>query len=600
MNNKNNKYIRNGKNIKSILQSFASENKINVLSLDYSLISYKTYIIKDSDIRVEIDNIDSYIDTNYTITQDYIIEVFLRKSSFYPILIQVQSNDNNTELKALIYTQRIPQHGNLEEIIYNTILNICAYRDIIINLGWNDLKSSILEIVNKMKGSEVQPEYYTIDISKLKEPSIKKPAVKLIISKNKTNSILSHDSLLLNGGFFRVTKGETLLDYKKPVYDSMWRNVYGNIYGVGLYYPIGIEAGDGIKVEQEDDKIIFKAELDGYVSIVGGVMIISDTIVLDNINSKNATNIKEQGINSLIIKNETLIRDAIPSGISLNIDNLKITGNIGAVDITSKNLFINGQVHIKSNLKAKKAQILNLKGKLIAKEAEIRYCENANIECDNISINYLNGSKIYFTNGRIFNIQSNNMLFVQNKLSVMNIIGENNEFILYPCLYGEQKEILDSLNNKLLNINRLNNIFILDKNIIYTHKNNNELIYKNLEQKNLASIINTNLYNWQEIINQYKDKASYSSLIFDKFNSLLEDITQKRIIVSKSIKSKQEEMFNIEIIFENKCSVGFYIRFINFYGAENRYHINANKNNMIKKVKLLNKDNNIKIICYKE
>ena len=591
-------FVRSGGNIKHILQSFAVENKINPLLLDYNLINYKTYILKDSgeEVLIANDSINSHIDSNNTIIQKYEVDIFRRASSFYPILIQVQTNENALDLKAHIFTQRIPRHGDLEEIIYQTIINICAYRGIIINLGWGDIKAQIAEIATKLKDNDTHAEFYTLDICKLKEPKIQSASVRLLLSKNQSNAILSLESLLLSGGFFSVEKNEILLNYQKPRYATPWRNIYGNLYGVGLSYPIGIEAGENIEVSQKNDTIIYSAKDSGYVSIVNGVMMISQSIIVDNINSKNIINIKEQNIQSLIVKNDALLKDVIPSGFNLSVQDLKIVGNIGAVDIQSQNLFINGQVHIKSNLKTNKAQILHLKGKLVAKEAEIRHCENAEIECDNLSINHLNGSKIYFSNARISHIQSNNLLFIQKSLIVKNILGENNEFILYPCLYGENKAFLSALYEKLFYVKKLKNLILQDKNTIRSLKDTNELIYDNLAQKSHASSPS-----WNQTLNLYKRKNLATSEAYNHYLELLNSIEDKESGINGDIRNKQEEMFKIEVIFEEKASVGFFVRFINFYGMQQRYFVNASQNNQIKRVFLmLNENDEIKIVCYKD
>lgn len=595
----NGKFLRSGDNIKAILQSFATEFNINPLLLDYNLVGYKTFILKDSGEEVEIDNseINSHIDTNHTITQKYEVEIFRRESSFYPILIQIQTNDNALELRANIYTSRIPQLGKLEDIIHQTIINICAYRGIIINLSWQGFMRKITEIAERLRSNEAKPEFYTMDICRLKEPMIESVAVRLLISKNQKNAILSHDSALLSGGFFSVKKGEVLLSYKKPRYTAPWRNIYGNLYGVGLSYPIGIEAGDGVAMAQRDDKILYVANEDGYVSVVNGVMMISQSIIVDNINAKNIQNIKEQGIKSLVVRNDALLKDIIPSGFNLNVDDLKITGNVGAVEIESQNLFINGQVHIKSHLKTKTAQILHLKGRLEAEEAEIRHCENAEIECEDLSINYLNGSKIYFSTARISHIQSNNLLFIQKSLFVKNMIGENNEFIMYPYLYGESKANLEKIFDKLFYVKKLHNLILQDKNEIYALKNTNDLIYENLSTKNAY-----NLYNWAQTLNDFKQKAQGANAVFNHYVALLESLAQNENEIKNEIRAKQEEMFNIEVVFEEKSRVGFFVRFINFYGIENRYFIGASDNNQIKRVILAKGDkaDDIKIICQRD
>lgn len=593
------KFLRSGDNIKAILQSFATEFSINPLLLDYNLVGYQSFILKDSGEEVAIDNseINSYIETNNTIIQKYEVEIFRRESSFYPILIQVQTNDNALELRANIYTNRIPQLGKLEDIIYQTIINICAYRGIIINLSWQGIERKITEIAERLRSNDAKPEFYTIDICRLKEPMIESVAVRLLISKNQKNAILSHDSLLLSGGFFSVKKGEVLLSYKKPRYTAPWRNIYGNLYGVGLSYPIGIEAGDGIALAQRDDKILYVANEDGYVSVVNGVMMISQSIIVDNINAKNIQNIKEQGIKSLVVRNDALLKDVIPSGFNLNVDDLKIVGNIGAVEIESKNLFINGQVHIKSHLKTKSAQILHLKGRLQAEEAEIRHCENAEIECEDLSINYLNGSKIYFSTARISHIQSNNLLFVQKSLFIKNMIGENNEFIMYPCLYGASKANLEKIYDKLFYIKKLHNLILQDKNDIYSLKNTSDLIYENLSAKNAY-----NLHNWKETLKAYERKAEGANMVFNHYMELLEGLALKENEIKAEIRAKQEEMFNIEVVFEEKSRVGFFVRFVNFYGIENRYFIGASDNNQVKRVLLArgDKSDDIKIVCQRD
>lgn len=592
------KITRTGGNIKKILQSFALENKVNPLTLDYNLISYKSFIIKDGGAKSLIDNnaIKSHIDSNNAITQDYEIEIFRRASSFYPILIQVHTNENATALSANIYTQRIPRTGNLEQIIYQTILNICAYRGIIINMGWGDIRTKIIQIAQKLRENQTHPEFYTLEICKLKEPVINAPAVRLLLSKSQNNAILSIESPLLSGGFFPVERGEVLLQYQKPRYESPWRNIYGDIYGIALSYPIGICAGENIAVSQRDDLIIYSAESSGYISVVNGVMMISQSIIVDIINAKNLKNIKEQNIQSLVVKNDALLKDAVPSGFDLNVRDLKIIGNIGATQINSQNLIINGQVHIKSALSAKKAQILHLKGKLQAKEAQIRHCENAEVECDNLLINYLNGSKIYCNDAKISRVQGNNILFIQGSLEVGCVLGENNDFVFHPCAYGEKKAEFAELSARLFHIQKLKHIIAQDAKNIELLKTTNELIYEHLSQKQ-----HEQTRAWGELISKIGHKNGDINEVYFHCVELSSDIIKKEEAISSQLRAKQEEMFKIKVVFEERAQVGFFVRFMDFNNIERRYFINASQNNQIKRVGLeLGENDGIKIVCYKD
>lgn len=607
-----NKYIRRGFNVKNIIKQFALEQKISELSLDYSLTSYQTYLLRDNSIDVNtiidfdspylksIDptKISTFVDSPYKMIQSYTIEIFSRESSFYPIIINIQSSEDNISLKALIDTKRIPNDGNLESIIKSTILNICAYRGIIIGLGWSNFNSSIREVATKLRSSIKHPEYYELNIASLPSPKIIYPAVKKIISKNINLKVLSTDSSLLNGGFFKVNKGDILLEYQKPTYEADWRNIYGNIYGINGDYPVGILPGTKIGTESKNNTIFYCALDDGYVSIVGNTMQISDVVTLDNINNINITNIEEENINTLLVKNDNLTKDIVSSGINLNIDNLGIIGNVGAVNIISKQLSIKGQVHIKSYIKSEAASILHFKGRLESQNANIRFCENANVEVDNLIIDTVGGSKVYTTNAKISHVKSNNVFFVQNNLSIGRFIGRNNEFILHPCLYGASKAKLDSLNLKIENINKLKNLF---SSFIIDVKYNNEInkfLYEELNLKD-PSRFNSNLFNWDAVVNNHREKYNNSQKIMDRYEELLSSLDSKIINFSEEISSMLNSIFNIKIIFENKCNVDFYVKIINMDGSESKYHINSN-GDTIGSIGLSKDGDNIKIVVFRE
>lgn len=207
------RHIKEGFNVKHILKQFALKYKVDDLSLDYSLVSYKTYLQKDDKVDLntlnEVDdnilkqidtNINTFLDSPYKIVQLYAINIFKRKSSFYPIIINIQSNEDNTSLKAMIDTSRIPEAKMIESSIKSTILNICAYRGVIIGLGWKNINANIRDIANKLKGSDNHPPYYEIEIATLPPPKIHRIAVRKIITKNNQTSSLAHDSFLFSGG----------------------------------------------------------------------------------------------------------------------------------------------------------------------------------------------------------------------------------------------------------------------------------------------------------------------------------------------------------------------------------------------------------------
>lgn len=607
------RYLKEGYNVKNILGQFALEHKVDELSLDYSLVSYKTYLQKDDKTNlnnlIDVDEnvlkqidasaINTFIDSPYKIVQRYTIDIFKRRSSFYPIIINVQSNDDNTSLKAMVDTSRIPDPKIIESSIKTTILNICAYRGIIIGLGWGNINASIREVSNKLKSSDKHPPYYEINIANLPAPKVNRIAIRKIISKNGKISALLHDSFLLNGGFFKVTKDEVLLEYQKPLYDSNWRNIYGILFGLNSEYPIGITAGNGIRINKLDDKILYYAKSNGYVSIVGNIMQVSDVIVIDNINTKNMINIQEQGIETLIVKNPNLTKEAVNAGVDLEVKNINIIGNLGAANLKASKISIKGQVHIKGNIVSDIAAISHLKGSLISNKAEVKVCENANIECNNLVLGNTSGSKIYVTRANIYNIQSNNTIFVQEDLLVGKMIGHNNEFILHPCIYGDAKDKYDNFSKKINNINRLQSIFMPFNDKLHYEFITNKFLYDELIKRD-ASIINASLFDWNKLLQKYKVNYENSQKIINKHDNLISSFNEKIEMIQKEILLEFNKMFNIKVVFNTICNNDFYVRIINFNGSSSRHHVNSKRDNNIKSFKLENDGSNIRIVLYKE
>lgn len=607
------KYIKEGFNLKLLLKQFAVENMVNEASLDYRLISYKTFTLRDDSLKdsitfadfdedsletINIDNLQNYINFPQRIVQRYTIEIFRRQNSLYPILINLQANEDSTMLKALIDTKRIPDAENLSEVIKTTILNICAYRGIIINLGWSDFDFKVKEIATKLQSLDSHPQFYEIDIASLPQPKILNISVTKVISNTNGVKSLSHNSILLNGGFFKVEVDEKLLEYQKPTYKSTWRNIYGEIYGINTSYPIGISAADGVRVADMGQSVCYYSTQSGYISIVNNAMQISNIVTLDSVNVKNIQNIQEQSLDTLIVKNDNLTRDVITSGVDLKLKNLKVIGNIGAVNIECENLFAKGQVHIKSNIVAQNASILHFKGNLKCHKAKIRYCENANVQSDDFSANHINGSKVFLNKGKIFQVRSGNTFYVQDELIIDKVVGNNNEFILHPCLYGKSKSMLDDLNAKSNNIRMLQetfNEFGYRREIEYK---SSDLLYNELLSKN-KSHFDENYYNWDKLLSIHKIILSQNKILLDRYNELLDGFSDKISLINSDINDLLKKMFDIKVIFNETCKLDFYVRIMNTQGVENRYHVNTQKSD-IKMIKLESINGEVKIACYRE
>ena len=116
-------------------------------------------------------------------------------------------------------------------------------------------------------------------------------------------------------------------------------------------------------------------------------------------------------------------------------------------------------------------------------------------------------------------------------------------------------------------------------------------------------MLDNNLYDWDKnVLDKQHLKLESSIRILSKYNNLIDGLDENINKITQTIKDRLNKMFDISITFINKCNIDFYVRFINIYGIESRIHINANNDNMIKKV-MLSKgedEDSIKVLCYKE
>ena len=126
----------------------------------------------------------------------------------------------------------------------------------------------------------------------------------------------------------------------------------------------------------------------------------------------------------------------------------------------------------------------------------------------------------------------------------------------------------------------------------------NKFLYEELNLKD-PSRFNSNLFNWDAVVNNHREKYNNSQKIMDRYEELLSSLDSKIINFSEEISSMLNSIFNIKIIFENKCNLDFYVKIINMDGSESKYHINSN-GDTIGSIGLSKDGDNIKIVVFRE
>ncbi len=568
-------------NVEKDLQKISKRFDIDIKKLDFTLISYRTFYRFDKKSKYKVLNeinsdeiltIKNFLDPNFSIKQQYKINIFEKKAnSNFPIKIALGANKDFTKITAIFKKRaNIVYSENLDSQIYSHINNKKLKLGLLIGIFDEILKENIKKVTSHIMVNKALIEDIKIDVCEgIHRVEESKEYVNLIYKEKKAKSD-EGVNLKKRSNLYTVKKDELIIEVIKQRAGQDGRNCKGEFlpkisskeqYSKFKYDEISF--GDGLKVVELDDRVEIYAKKDGYVVENDKMFDVSEDLVVEQINLKTTGSIEagESDI-KVNVQNSDESLDAIASGVVLNTKEVKVKGNVASnAKITASLVEIDGQTHQSSQINGKKVKIYLHRGFVEADKVDIGTLEGGVVIGDEVFVDTLSGGEVRAKKIFINRLISNATLMASESIELNQLDGNSNKFIIDPKaqrgyddivknIQKELDEIEHSFNKKNKELKSLKKRILADRESIEEIKE----IVKSFKEKNKKApsvMINklkedkTNKLEFNKLANEIKDLKTHKEELKEKlknFNNISFDST---IVINSPWKEYNEVIFRI-------------------------------------------------------
>ncbi len=551
-------------NVSKELVEMAKEYEIPISSLDFNLISYKNYVKFPGEDFVEADKQslekfmieDILVNEEAEIKQVYEIEIKKYKPEpDFELIGQMKVNElytyaefivsKNSLIKTNDVFERVKYELNKKKIRNSLLINFFDLMD-------EDIKKlqSIFLIDKKLNKD------FTIKLCKGLEP-IKSKKGEIIYHFKKNND----EKELI----FPVKIGDILIEIILPKPGRNGRDCRGKIIieeKIGKFHIPDIMFDKSTIVKKvEDDRVIFIAKKDGYITKEDGKLIIKDQMEVKQINLKTG-NVKgaDESDVKLDVKENDVLKEAIMDNMVVETTELNVKGNVGnKVKIKTKKLIIEGQTHKNSTIITQEGEINIHKGDIKAKKLKIKRLEGGRVKADEVEIDTSMGGVVYAKKIKINKMMAHNKFFASEKIIICDERGEENLIAISPKMVLKEidteklkkrlTEIQQFINIKSREFNKLKEIYLSIKNVMNEYKK--EYIENKKTGKKTSPLILKKLKEFKDLSDKIDFIKREINILKNEKENILDTIEylQSGIFNAKILSATPWKAFN-RIVFE--------------------------------------------------
>ncbi|MCW8894456.1 MAG: FapA family protein [Sulfurimonas sp.] len=559
-------------NVAKELIEIAKKNSVSVNSLDFDLLETETFSRENEEkgevdweeISVEklrsLDNATAILNPKFEIMQTYEIEVYSKSDDYAFKDFHAAVGANATKCKIYLSIKegsKLTASPSFENDFTDYINKSKIRAGILINIFDNmvsDFVSKVSAIV-KVEETMTYDENETILIAESYEP-VPTTDDNLIMHFEKKKAIVSENEKVdySNRGFIlSVLENDLLIEYIKPKIGIAGRNCRGEFLEpteplVNHEPTFGV---DDTKIQTVDNEnsIEYRAKESGYVTLDGAVYTIKSDMNVDTIDFKTTGSISS-GLDSdvsLSVKENDSQKDAIGNGMTVEVSEIDIGGNVGSnAKIHAKRATVDGQTHQSSEIKANDLTINVHKGLAIGDKINIARLEHGEVIGKHVEIAQAAGGEIRAKEIEIGICHSYVKATASKTIEIKKLQGSENVFTIDPLLQKNKKDELcdnqhevDELKKSLKSIQAEIDKY---KKLI----RDNTASFNDIKKK-LVHNKNSGIKMPAPLVNKYKQ--------FQKMQEYLESITSehsakndKLMLLTTKTASFQDSIFDARII----------------------------------------------------
>ena len=465
-------------NVAKEIASIAKSFNVKAESLDFNLLDVQTYTrMNDGTKETEWETIDegqlyelddetALLNKNFQIKQTYEIEVFsshtVDEPSFIDLKLAVGANASRCKVylsiaagSALKYTKRL-------EVDFKTLINKKKIRAGILIYIFDEMVDDVVSKVTARARVEDILNFEkseTILIAEGFEPT-ETTNDKLVMHYEENEEVDDNAKVdYASRGFIQsVKQDELLIEYIKPKLGIPGRNCRGEFMEPSepvISNEVAFEVNETIKKVETDESIQFIAKENGYIALDGKTYLIKTDMDVGEISFKTTGSIMS-GVDSdvsLSVKESDVEKDAIGTGMHVEVTEIDIEGNVGSnAQVTAIKASVGGQTHGTSIVKADKLDINIHKGKALGKNIKITRLEHGVVNGDKVSIQQASGGHIKAKEIDIEICGSHVTATALKRIEIKKLQGDENVFIIDPLLNKSVQKDLSNNEDSIKNI----------------------------------------------------------------------------------------------------------------------------------------------------
>ncbi len=427
------------KDVKSVIQEFASDTITPLKQCDFKLHGISTYIKTchmDGFSKLTDPLKERYADAeallNDRVVFQQLYKITPRKADKCTLLLDysIEKGVFNTHpVLVLKPTSIIPyQLFKPQQLLVQLVqeLNkIKAMHGMLIGLFSDCMIADLKQLVKRIYAKK-----FTADVEILLfdgiEPELSKPSELLYHFKTKSTK----------SQITEVDPGELIVEFIKPVFGRDGLNARGKRVARGdtdNREAIDFTIDDAtIDVKEDDERILLYSKKRGFVQFDGEHIEISNKLTLEKVKrvqSKVAQ--EEKNEVEVVIAQDDITQDSVGEGVELTSEVIHITGHVGdKTKLEAKALTIEGATHQGSMLFAKDASVNRHKGMLRCHKAHIKLLEGGEVHGTHVHIDAALGGTVCAETVTIGHVKHNLKVYATKSITIDKLSGEDNNFTI--------------------------------------------------------------------------------------------------------------------------------------------------------------------------
>lgn len=467
-------------NVAKEIQAIAKSYEVRIDTLDFNILEVQTYtrmndgsketeweIVRNEDLY-EIDDNTALLNPHFQIKQTYEIEIF-SISSETPnpcpnMKLAVGANASKCKVYlSILEGSYVKKSSTLEDDLINIINKKKIRAGILINIFDEMIKDVVSKISAQARvlGKVEFKEGKVILIAEGFEPTVTTND-KLILHYEESSEKDENKKVdYASRGFIQsVKKDELLIEYIKPRPGTPGRNCRGEFLKPTepiTAHEVTFNIDSTIKEIVKEEVVEYRANENGYIAFEDNTYTIKTDMDVGEISFKTTGSINS-GVDSdvsLSVSETDLEKDAIGTGMSVEVTEIDIEGNVGSnAKVVALRATVGGQTHKTAIVKADELDINIHKGKAFGKKVKITRLEHGEVDADVVEITQALGGHIKAKEITIDICASHIHATASKFIEIKKLQGSENTFIIDPVL---KKDEVDGLHDNQETIKNIEN-----------------------------------------------------------------------------------------------------------------------------------------------